>query len=186
MIICPVCENQQAAGDECTVCGKVFKRTDVAAAPAERVEGLEPTLPERQPEVPIERVADIDPGRFEKVDAPPEATPGLELNAQAPAGAVPVERLGDLTEDRAADDGVRVALPTGAVACRYCGNQQAEGLICDRCGMRLPARAAAPATSAKGRTNEGEAVRCQQCGARAVAGQRCKDCGSPVVISRAV
>jgi hypothetical protein len=187
MIICPVCENQQAAGDECTVCGKVFKRADVAAVATERVEGLEPTVPDQKLEVPVERVPELDMGRFEKVEAPPDATPGLELNQQAQVGAVPVERIGDLTDDRAADDGIRVALPIGPVACRYCGNQQAEGLVCDRCGMRLPVRASTPdggTARPKGRSNEGEAARCLQCGNRGIAGARCKECGSPIVITR--
>ncbi len=69
----------------------------------------------------------------------------------APIDKVSVEAVPELDTGRAADDGVRTAVPTGAVVCRYCRNVQAEGMVCDAaaCACRgcVPPR---PAATAKG------------------------------------
>ncbi|RMG21585.1 MAG: hypothetical protein D6729_00450 [Deltaproteobacteria bacterium] len=64
MIVCPVCENRQARGTECEVCGKVFSLSVVRAAghavEAAPLEGLEPTRYET-PGAPVAPVADDAP-----------------------------------------------------------------------------------------------------------------------------
>jgi hypothetical protein len=71
--------------------------------------------------------------------------------------------------------------------CRYCGHEQVEGVLCDRCGMRLPrfgpdaAAAAAPAGAAA----DDLRVRCK-CGSPALAGQRCSNCGELVAMPAGV
>jgi methionyl-tRNA synthetase len=74
---------------------------------------------------------------------------------------------------------VRVALPTGAITCRYCRNVQATGSICEKCGMRLPVVIIVPqATGAPAKKGEPVSARCRACGAPAKAGERCGDCGN--------
>lgn len=182
MTVCPVCEHQQQVGLECEVCGKDLSAQaglgNVPPPPVQvqRVEGLETTLPERQVgDVAVERFSELEQNRFGKVDVAPELTPDLETSRAAPVGEVPVERVADLAQDRAPDDGVRTAAPTGQVVCRYCRNVQATGTICERCGMKLPkalqTQAAAP---------QAEWVRCRACGAPGPVGERCKECGRVV------
>jgi hypothetical protein len=180
MIACPVCEHQQESNIECEVCGKALLPALVPPPVAiERVEGLEATLqadvadvplqvlPEleatRQPspaQVPVERMAEIELSRF-------EAT-------QAPVG----ERMPEMSDDRAPDDGVRTVLTEGPATCRYCRNVQAEGAMCDRCGMKL--QRVAPSDVIAGTEIPAERVRCKACGASSLAGQRCGDCGQLV------
>lgn len=184
MVICPVCEHQQEFGFECDVCGKDLGGLNALGPPpvqAERIEGLEVTIPEKVGEVPVERVGELEGTHHGKVEVAPDVTPDLDLGRAPDVGAVQVERVADLTVDRAPDDGVRTALPTGAITCRYCRHVQATGNVCERCGMKLPrvaAAAAAPAPTA--RKGEPIKVRCKACGAPATAGERCTDCGNEV------
>lgn len=186
MVACPVCEHQQAFGIECEVCGKdLGDLGELGPPPAAEVklEGLEVTVPDRVGEVAIDRVGDLEVTSF-TVQGPVavEAVPDLDIGRANDVGAVPVERMADMAEDRAADDGVRTAAPTGAVTCRYCRNVQAAGLICNTCGMRLPKVAAPPpvpagATGPKVTYSRGD-VRCKACGAPAIPGERCSECGA--------
>ncbi|MBL8937374.1 MAG: hypothetical protein JNM69_22630 [Archangium sp.] len=186
MVVCPVCEHQQAFGIECEICGKdLGDLGELGPPPAAdtKLEGLEVTVPERIGEIAVERVGELEVTSF-AVQGPValEAVPDLDLGRANDVGAIPVERMADLAEDRAADDGVRTAAPTGAVTCRYCRNVQAAGLICNTCGMRLPKVAAPPpeavaATAAKPTYSRGD-VRCKACGAPAMPGERCSECGA--------
>jgi hypothetical protein len=185
MVVCPVCEHQQAFGLECEVCGKDLGDLGLLGPPPVvpvAIEGLEVTVPERVGEVPVERVGELEVTSFQTGAMPvaAEAVPDLETGKAATIGAVPVERLADLSVDRAPDDGVRTQAPTGAVTCRYCRNVQASGLLCNTCGMRLPKAAATPAAPVvTGRpAPEARSIRCRACGAPATPGQRCSECGA--------
>jgi len=181
MTLCPVCEHQQQAGLECEVCGKDLSALaglgGLAPPPVEieRVAGLEATVPERVGDVAVERFAELEVNTFAKVQVAPEVTPGVEPSRMAPVGDVPVERVTELAEDRAPDDGVRTAAPSGQVTCRYCKNVQATGTVCDRCGMKLPRALAIESAAA-----QPDWVRCRACGAPGPVGERCKECGRPV------
>jgi hypothetical protein len=184
MIVCPVCENPQQEGLECGVCGKdlggVLGSMLDAPVVVERVPGLEVTIPERVGEVPVERTEGVEVTSLPKVaEVPVERFAEFEQTATAKVGEIPVLPIEDLTEDRALDDGVRTAIPTGPLTCRYCRNQQLEGMVCDKCGMRLPIiPVAAPAGTAKKPAEV--IVRCKVCAAPAVAGKKCGECGRDV------
>jgi len=181
-IVCPVCEHQQAAGFECEVCGKEL--VPPAARPqapmaVQRVEGLE-TRPERVGEVPVAPMPELAVSRYRNVEVQVEAVPDVEQTRQAAVGNVAVERLGELTEDRAAPVGAPTPVSAGPVTCRYCRNVQASGVICDRCGMRLPVFAAPVVAGVAVSGGVREQVRCRACGAPAYTGERCTDCGHEI------
>lgn len=183
-MICPVCEHQQDFGFECDVCGKELGGLDGLGAPPARdeaLEGLEPTSSDQLGEVPIERMGDLEVTRFDAVQVAPDVTPDVEHTSADDVGEVRVERMTDLSEDRVADDGVRTALPSGPIICRYCRTPNTSGTICERCGMKLPVVAVAP-PAADGKIYDREELktRCRKCGAPATAGQRCGDCGNAV------
>lgn len=188
MIICPVCEHPQAQGDECDNCGKKLLVPKAAAAVAV------PTLPELEQthhlggrvavEAPI--LPELDQTRQQAgPDLPPQAVQDMETTRTAPIGAVRVEAVPEMDTGRVADDGVRTAAPTGAVVCRYCRNVQAEGMVCERCGMRLPrARPTAGATAAKGAGASAEDLTwlpCQKCRTPTRPNKICTVCGTRVV-----
>jgi hypothetical protein len=183
MVVCLVCEHQQAFGLECEVCGKDLGDLGglgpppVAPTP---IEGLEVTVPERIGEVAVERVGELEVTSLDTrgLAVMPEAVPDLDTGNAAAVGAVSVERIADLSSDRAADDGVRTQAPTGAVTCRYCRNVQASGLICNTCGMRLPKGPTAPVQAVPVGVGENRSIRCRACGAPATPGLRCSDCGA--------
>jgi len=183
MITCPVCEHTQAAGDECAQCGKRFTpRPAGGGGNVPRMAELELTPhASGRAEVRTERMPEMEPtGVRAGPDLPPLAFPEMERTRMSPGGEVDVLPLQDLDLGRAPDDGVRTEIPWGAVTCRYCGNQQVEGLLCDRCGMRLPRfgpDAAAPAQAAA--IDDDLRVRCK-CGSKAKPGQRCSNCGDMV------
>ncbi|MBN1210703.1 MAG: hypothetical protein JXB05_37995 [Myxococcaceae bacterium] len=190
MIICPVCEHQQAQGDECDNCGKKLQAPRVAAAVAVaplpeleqthhaggRVAVEAPTIPE------------LDHTRQQAgPDLPPQVMPDMETTRTAPVDKVSVEAVPEMDTGRAADDGVRTAAPTGAVVCRYCRNVQAEGLVCDRCGMRLPRARLAPTATAKGGVNAEDLtwLPCQKCRTPTRPNKICTVCGTRVVADEA-
>lgn len=185
-VVCPVCEHQQAFGVECEVCGKDLGDLGELGPPPvgpSSLEGLEVTIPDRIGEVAIERVGELEATALAQADAPVsvERVQELDLGRAADVGQVPIERIADLSIDRAPDDGVRTAAPTGAVTCRYCRNVQAAGLICNTCGMRLPKVVEPPAPpqgAVKAPVYVRGDVRCRACGAPAVPGERCSECGA--------
>ncbi|MFZ5468462.1 MAG: hypothetical protein ACOZIN_03400 [Myxococcota bacterium] len=180
MIICPVCEHQQQSGAECDGCGKVFVASPVFEVRSDPVPGLEGT-PLGAPGVPVavNALNDLEVNTLRSgPDLPPQQVPELE-RARQEVGAVAVQPMNELDRARAEDDGVRTQVPTGAVTCRYCRHVQAEGLLCERCGMRLP-RAAVTGTPTAAKPAETIWTRCRSCGAPAKAGMRCGDCGKPV------
>jgi len=168
VIVCPVCEHQQAAGSECELCGRHLVEGRGTDAPVERLEGLEATLQEAVAEVPQEPMADLEP-TLQATVADAAGGPGEGLVLE-PTLASPVEVGLDVVPDleRTGDD-VPVDLPTlvpAVVVCRYCRTEAAPGeRRCDRCGMRLPELVPAPS-------------------AQAPAGPRLCSCGTPVTRPR--
>jgi len=185
MITCPVCEHTQAAGDECAQCGKRFTaRPAGGGGDVPRMAELELTYHAGgHAEVRAERMAELESTRVRAgPDLPPQAFPEMERTRMSTGGEVDAPLIPDLDPGRAPDDGVRTEIPWGAVTCQSCGNQQVEGVLCDRCGMRL-ARfgpdTAAPAEAAV--VDEDLLVRCK-CGSKARPGQRCGNCGEMVAV----
>lgn len=189
MIICPVCEHQQAQGDECDNCGKKLQMPRAAAAVAVQ------TLPELEQThhaggrvaVDAPLIPELDSTRQKAgPDLPVQVVQDMETTRAAPIDKVSVEAVADLDTGRAADDGVRTAAPTGAVVCRYCRNVQAEGLVCDKCGMRLPKARPTPQAGAKGAgasASEEDAtwMPCQKCRTPTRPNKICSVCGTRVV-----
>jgi ribosomal protein L32 len=115
----------------------------------------------------------------------------METTRAAPIDKVSVEMVPEMDTGRAPDDGVRTAAPTGAVTCRYCRNVQAEGMVCDKCGMRLPK--ARPAAGSAAAAKEAAAVAaedltwlpCQKCRTPTRPNKICTVCGTRVVAANA-
>ena len=177
MIVCPLCENAQPAGDTCDVCGRPFGPGLAAPVPVPRTEGLEGT-------------------RYEAVEVAGDEVPGLEPTAHAsdpfalpdpglaedlePTAAAPVDAdaplIPDLERTDAGIPGDEATPFPAVVICRYCRTEAGPGeRICARCGMRLPVEttpAAAPGGGVEGRicgcglvVRDPEAA-CPSCGAR--------------------
>ncbi|MET0403079.1 MAG: hypothetical protein ABW123_11780 [Cystobacter sp.] len=179
-----MCEHQQAQGIECEVCGKklaVAAPSAVAVAPLAELEGtqlvggrapvavaaipdLELTRQAPTPAVAVQPVAELDTGRA------------------LAAGNVAVAPIQDMDTGRALSDGTRTAAPSGPIVCRYCRTPQASGLICERCGMRLPKlRQTAPEPAAgSGLVAAGEWTKCTKCHTHTRAGRACVSCGTAV------
>jgi hypothetical protein len=187
MIICPVCEHQQPQGDECDNCGKKLQVAKVAAAVAV------PTLPELEQthhaggrvavDAPI--IPELDQTRQQSgPDLPAQQVPDMETTRTAPIDKVSVEAVPDMDTGRAVDDGVRTAAPSGAVVCRYCRNVQAEGLVSDKCGMRLPRARPTPVAgaTAKGMAAPEDALwlPCPKCRTPTRPNKICSVCGTRV------
>lgn len=172
MVVCPVCENAQAGGSECEVCGRRLQAPSEAAPSIVPLDGLEPTFQAAAPAVPGELVPGLEPTGFAAVAAPPgEGVPDVEPTRTAPVdppvAALDVDRIGDGVP-------VEERMPYPAVvACRYCRTEALPGAkLCERCGMRLPtAELSAPDPSAAG------AVRVCSCGTP-IRGPRCPACGA--------
>jgi hypothetical protein len=181
MIICPVCEHQQAQGDECDNCGKKLQAPRAAAVPVATLPELEQTVHAggRAP-VQAETIPELDLTRQKAgPDLPPQVVQDMETTRVGPIDKVSVETVPELDTGRAADDGVRTAAPMGAVTCRYCRNVQAEGLVCDRCGMRLPkARPTQAEAKPKGVEEEAPWVPCPKCRTPTRPNKICTVCGT--------
>jgi hypothetical protein len=192
MIVCPVCENQQAAGFVCDVCGK-----DLGAAMGDGalLAPLEPEIPRmpdleqsgaaNTPNVPIQPMPDLEVniGAAGTPNVPIQPMPDLEATIGAAGTAnVPVQPMPDLELDRAEFVGQKTAAPGAQIQCRYCGNVQAKGAICEKCGMRLPrAKGTDTAAAAAKGKKPVELVRCKFCGSPGHEGERCGECGRIVV-----
>lgn len=183
MIICPVCDHVQPEGTECDVCGKRFPTALAGATPpVARLPELELTphaggrdavVAQPLPELDITRLRSGP-------DLPPQVVQDLELTLSAPTGDVPVAVLPELDTGRAPDDGVRTEAPLGAVACRYCRVVQAEGLLCDNCGMRLPRARVAPPAAVAGKPGADDEnwMACPTCHTPGRPGRACSECGA--------
>lgn len=177
MIVCPVCEHQQALGEECQVCGRKLYGPGVVPLPVEPLPGLEGTSHGDAGPAPAAVVPDLEPTLHPAAAAP--AAPALELE---PTRAAPVQVAAEAVpglEGTMADpipgDGPTARPAT--LTCRYCRTENPPSeAICGRCGMRLPpwegAAAAAPLEPAEG-------TRCPACGTLNL-GEICSGCGGLV------
>jgi hypothetical protein len=175
MIVCPVCEHQQAAGSECEVCGRHLvegRGTDAPVAPLEGLEltSLDPIGAAALSAAPVEG---LEVTAFERAEEPlfAEVVPDLEQTRTAPVEVAPdvtpdIERV----MDGLPDDGP--SLMPIVVICRYCRTEAGPGeKVCTRCGMRLPVFAPAAPVAAAG------APRLCSCGTP-VTRSRCPACGA--------
>jgi hypothetical protein len=181
MIVCPVCEHQQAQGAECEVCGKRLAAGAAAAALAiPSVEGLEPTLHAAAGAPPADQVAELEPTLHATSAAVPafDVTPDLEATRAAPVDvdAAPVADLERTATSGIPDDGP-TSLPA-FVTCRYCRTPAMPGeRFCARCGMRVPVLAGADAAAGVG--PGAEAARICSCGTPVRPGATlCRHCGA--------
>lgn len=154
MIVCPVCEHQQAAGSECEICGRHLAEGRGTDAPVAPLEGLELTTlaPAGAAALPAPPVEGLEVTAFERAEEPllAELVPGLEATRAEPVEVV-VEATPDVERVQAGlpDDGPTL-LPI-VLTCRYCRAEAGPGeRICGRCGMRLQLPVAAPAAPAGG------------------------------------
>ena len=150
MPVCALCENVQAAGEACDVCGHPFPAGVAVPAAVSPLDGLEPTSVEPVV-VSAERIAEIEVTRADPVEVVVSAMEGLESTA---AEGIP-------------DDG---ATPEPSAVCRYCRTPaQAGEAFCAHCGMRLPGSIGGLAAALP-------VVLCRDCGTP-VRGERCPSCG---------
>lgn len=173
---CPLCEHPHTLGDTCDNCGKqLLTRPSTLGATVSPIAELEANVhPKGEAPVSVERLPDLEVTRQGAgPDLPTVELPDLERTGLS-VGAVTTVPLADLDLGRTIDTDPKTAVSEGPVTCRYCRSVQAEGLLCEKCGMRLPRfrsiAAAAP------RSTEEVFVRCS-CGVSARAGDRCTSCG---------
>ena len=156
MPACALCENVQASGEACEVCGHPFAPDQRTPVPVEPLEGLEPTL--------------LDP-----VAATGETVPELEATSVDPVQVV-VSAMEDLqpTEVEGIPAEGEDEAPTARV-CRYCRNPAPAGeAFCGHCGMRLPSVPGGAEPSPPG------AMLCRDCGTP-MKGSSCPGCGVRVL-----
>ncbi len=184
MIICPLCEHQQLQGDECDSCGKKLQAPrPVAVAVAPLLELEQTQIAGGRAAVATEVVPELELTRQRAgPDLPPQSVPDLAPTHidKAALASVPVEQMPDMDTGRAEDDGVRTMAPIGPVVCRYCRNVQSEGMVCDKCGMRLPrARMDAPAQAHGAKKGEDTGwINCPRCSTPNRPGRSCATCGA--------
>jgi hypothetical protein len=175
MVVCPVCEHQQAAGDECQRCGRKLTGPGVVPLPVEPLPGLEATRLGDGGGVAVAPIPDLELTHHRPAAA--EAAPALELE---PTRAAPVrvsaEVVPDLEPARAETiPGDGPTRRPAILVCRYCRTENPPGeTSCLRCGMRLPPwEAPAPVADAAA------PARCPACGTLN-AGEICTGCGGLV------
>jgi hypothetical protein len=176
MIVCPVCEHQQAQGAECEVCGKrLVAGVSAAELAIPAVEGLEPTL-HAAIDAPPEAVVELEPTLHAATAAPAlDTTPDLEATGVAPVD-VEVSPTPDVERTSAAIPDDLPTIVPAFVTCRYCRTPAMPGeKMCARCGMKLavfvePGSAAAAAAAQRicscGAVVRQDASLCPVCGAR--------------------
>lgn len=187
MIICPVCEHQQAQGTECDNCGKQFVATKTPDLPVTALPELEGTaIAGANAPAPVAKLAELEETKLQSgPDLPAMAVPDLDLARAAPVQVAP-EVVADLEGHRIETNPAELTpAPSGAITCRYCRNVQAEGSVCNVCGMRLPRYAAAGADPyANAKADQLPQIR-HACGVLTRVGAPCKSCGVFVPIPSA-
>jgi hypothetical protein len=185
MIICPVCEHQQAQGAECEVCGKKLAETEPVDVAVARMPDLEQTqLAGGRAPVQTAAIPDLELTRQQSTpNVAVQPVPEMDTGRSTAAGNVAVAPMQDMDTGRAEADWAKTAAPTGPVVCRYCRNVQETGAVCDRCGMRLPKVRLERAEAASAKPEAGERVRCPKCHTPAHAGRACITCGTLVPAS---
>jgi ribosomal protein L32 len=173
MFVCPLCEHSQPQGTECDGCGKQLSASPAVVVAPGLLADLEPTaLMGRDADALVTPAPDIERHLALPAAVRVERTADLDPTAFA-AVAVATELVPDIEPTRFRSEGPPTSLPA-ARACRYCGNQQETGALCDRCGMRIPslriARTAAP--------RQLDAHPCPSCGVVGTIDRLCLACGT--------
>jgi hypothetical protein len=182
MPICPVCEHNQVQGNACDQCGKVFTQQAIQTVSTPVLPELEQNAHVAAPaQVALERIPELESTAFRPAPAPPaERVSDLEPTALPSAAAVaPSAPVPDLDLGRVVSDGTKTAPPGDTITCRYCRTVQTGGVMCERCGMRLPRSAKVPQAAAPSKA-EASWTRCRKCGGRAKSAELCPSCGDPV------
>lgn len=179
MSVCPVCEHSQSQGTECDGCGKQLSARPADAVAPGLLADLEPTaLGRSDADVLVTPAPDIERHLASPAALTVERTPDLDPTAFA-AVAVASEPVPDMEPTRFGGAGPQTPAPVARV-CRYCGNQQETGALCDRCGMRIPslriARMAAP--------REIDTLTCPSCGVVGSIEKLCLACGTHLRATR--
>jgi len=177
MVVCPVCEHQQALGEECRVCGKKLAGPGVVPLPIEPLPGLESTSFGAAGPAPAAAIPELEPTRHGAVAVAVALAPDLEPTRAAPV-RVPVEAVPGLEQTRGEPipgDGPTARPVT--LTCRYCRTENPPSeTTCGRCGMRLPLWEDAAAVPPP---EPGAPARCAACGTLN-AGDVCTGCGARV------
>ncbi|HEU4384556.1 MAG TPA: hypothetical protein VFR85_13800 [Anaeromyxobacteraceae bacterium] len=174
MVVCPVCEHQQAAGDECQVCGKKLSGPGVVPLPAEALPGLELTALGGVEAPPAPPIPGLEPTHHQPAAGGAAATLDLEPTLAPPVEVQP-QALPDLepTEAEPIPGDGPTARPATLV-CRYCRTENPPTeASCVRCGMRLPIWDGPAVPLGEGAP---ALVRCPACGTLN-AGDLCTGCG---------
>jgi len=176
MNICPVCEAPVTLL-LCDVCGHAFAQPPAPQQAVQQLEDLD-VLPAPVGAVPLMPVADLEPTRFAPAAAPSDDWSEEEWERTS-VGKLPDVGAGGLVELETGREppALERTTPTlSSVTCRYCRNVQQSGLLCERCGMRLPWSARA-ATAASPPLDPDQLIRCSHCGERTYQRERCSSCG---------
>ena len=151
MATCPLCENEQASGDACEVCGRPLAAPRGPAPPAPAIEGLEPTLFDPVQAGEAAPIEGLEPTVREAApDAGPPADEGdwIDRTAHDPAADVlalePVDAV-ELEATALAPHEPPGRDPAAPIACRYCRTVALPAAVfCGRCGMKLEIHRASP------------------------------------------
>ncbi len=178
MVLCPLCEHAQAVGATCDGCGKSLVEQGApteAVAPLEGLEStrfdpIDATLPAEAP------MAQLAGHRAPAVEIAASASLDVEATRFAWVRAFGPTPMLELERTRFEDESARTPV-SSVVACRYCGNRQTEGALCDRCGMQLPHFARHLGSAASSEAD----IRCQICGVKGALSQRCRSCGAVIL-----
>jgi hypothetical protein len=185
VIVCPLCEHQQASGEECDACGIKFSKDLAIPVAIPALEGLEPTQLAQSDELPSSDLADwIEPTSARSVESPAasiiadlEPTRLAGTDVPSSLDMLPADSGDPLPGDGGWFEPTFVeSLPdeppeTTVLICRYCREPaQADQLMCARCGMKLPVWKPDQPDAGD------ERPICQSCGTPS-AGEVCRSCG---------
>jgi hypothetical protein len=173
MTTCPVCE-APALGRVCDICGHAFAPEAQVAVPLTALDLDIPPLSVGPP--PVAPLLDLEPTRFAATGGAVAEVMDLEATRLATAPDVVAGGLEALDTGRETTPSEPAPPATDAVTCRYCRNVQTAGVLCDRCGMRLP-RNVKPTRAAAPTVDPDLLVRCLKCGIRTYQRERCAGCG---------
>jgi len=174
MQLCPVCETPVVAR-LCEVCGHAFPAANAPELPVSPLVDLEVPVPSPGLTAVLP-LPELEPTRFATA---PVSEAWSEVEWERSQGArvpdIAAGGLADLDSGREAPSLERTLTSPGPVTCRYCRNVQASGLLCERCGLRLPW---SPRRTVADRVEAEALVRCRQCGERTFPRPRCAGCGA--------
>ncbi len=181
MVVCPLCEHAQEHGAECAVCGTRLAESGAQEVAIERLSGLELTrLETSSPLPPADRMEGLEPTLLDVAAvpaAPDDPAAWIERTAREPALAEAAEPL-SIEPTACAPREAPSHDPFAPLLCRYCRTAAAPGeLFCARCGLRL---AVYSGVTVPAGDVAGDVRRCRFCGASAP-GSACPACGARFV-----